>query len=222
MATPIKQLLSRTLYQPDGVNTIWDFSFAGGYLNPLHVKAYSETAEGLRTELTGTLIGQYQLEIVPPVPYGPILTIYRDTPKDYPIVDFADMSGLSEIALDTNAKQAIMVAAESADSVNLTTNDIFDSVNSAAASADAASDSAAAAALSEQGALSAQSAAQAAANSANVYDNDARAAATDAQTAAGTAQSIATQGFGFTAGSLHDFGYVTDATVLFPTDLGMV
>lgn len=68
MPTPSEQLLSRTIYDIDGATTVWDFSFAGGYLDASHVKAYTELPTGARTAITVTpemLIGEYQLQITP-------------------------------------------------------------------------------------------------------------------------------------------------------------
>jgi hypothetical protein len=121
MPTPIEQLLSRTVYATDGTTTIWDFSFEDGYLDPTHVKAYTTNATGARVDLTilpEYLIGEFQLQITPALAADLELTIYRDTPKNAPLVDFTDESSFSEVALDTNARQAIMVAAEAIDIVN--------------------------------------------------------------------------------------------------------
>lgn len=152
MPTPLVQRLSRTLYTTDGTTTVWDFAFSDGYLDKSHVKARVDTPGGLRTEIVVTpsmLVGEFQLAIIPALSAGNTLTIYRDTPKDAPLVNFTDEAGFSEIALDTNARQAVMVAAETADEVN--TSDIgiaSESAVAAAASAATASSSASAAAAS--------------------------------------------------------------------------
>ena len=142
MPTPIEQLLSRTVYATDGTTVNWDFSFSGGYIDRGHVKAYVDLPTGERTELTvtpGMFIGPYQLFLSPALAAGSTLTIYRDTPKDLPLVDFADEGGLSEIALDTMAKQAIFVAAETTDTVNTSSSyDAEQAANQAATSAAAA------------------------------------------------------------------------------------
>lgn len=109
------ELLSRTQYDANGVQTVWDFNFAGGYILPEHVKAYYEIGS-VRTPVTVSLIGANQAYIVPAVPAGAVLTIYRDTPKNAPLVDFVDRGTVSEVALDTVAKQAVFAAAESSDS----------------------------------------------------------------------------------------------------------
>lgn len=123
MPTPTEQLLARTSYAGDGVTTAWNFTFASGYIDKAHVKAYKRhVATGVRTDLTvlvGDFIGPYQLSVVPAIAVGYTLTIYRDTPKDAPIVDFADGGNLTEAALDTLSKQAVFAAAESLDATNL-------------------------------------------------------------------------------------------------------
>jgi hypothetical protein len=144
MPTPTQQLLSQTIYATDGVTSDWNFSFADGYIDASHVKAYYTDTSDIRTELTTfTLSGPYQIHTTFVLPAGLVLTIYRDTPKTAPIVDFTDGSGLTEIALDTNARQAVMLAAEAADAnVNTSTAGASASAGAAAASALSASNSA--------------------------------------------------------------------------------
>lgn len=119
MPTPSAQRLSQTEYLTDGVTTVWNFSFSGGYLLPAHVKAYVEDAGTfVRTAITvttGMLIGTFQLQITPALPVGGKLVIYRDTPKELPLVDFSDGSGFTEVSLDTSAKQAVFIGAEAFD-----------------------------------------------------------------------------------------------------------
>lgn len=137
MPTPSRQLLSRTIYATDGSTTDWEFSFSGGYLSTAHVKAKVTDALGLDTPITvlpAMLTNAFTLRIVPVLAAGSTLTIYRDTPKDLPIVDFTDEAGFTEIALDTNAKQAIFVAAEATDA----TADITDTSSAAATAVQAA------------------------------------------------------------------------------------
>lgn len=177
MPTPTEQLLSRTVYDTDGTTTNWDFSFASGYLDPSHVKAHTTDSLGARTEITVTeamLIGEFQLQITPALADNLELTIYRDTPKDAPLVDFTDESGFSELALDTNAKQAVMIAAETLDAVNTSP------ASQAADEATAAATSAASAAASAASALVSASEAEASALAASLYTVEgATAAATD-------------------------------------------
>lgn len=130
MPTPIRQLLSQTSYVTDGVTTLWNFSFSGGYLDKAHVKAEYRTPAGALTQIPVTLgmfTGSFQISITPALPVGTggntVLTIYRDTPKSMPLVDFTDEATLTEISLDTNAKQAIFAAAEVTDRVTTSSAD---------------------------------------------------------------------------------------------------
>lgn len=147
MADPIRQLLSQTSYMADGVNTVWNFSFSGGYLDKSHVKArYLDSASVLQSiaVTSGMFTGPYQLTISPAVPAGRELTIYRDTPKNMPLVDFADKAVLTEASLDLNAKQAVFVAAESSDLLVTTiasTSQIATSLAATVAAADRAATS---------------------------------------------------------------------------------
>jgi hypothetical protein len=156
MAIPKLQLLSRTQYDTDGTSTVWDFNFSGGYILPEHVKAYYDSPEGVRTVVNGTLIGEYQLQITPAIPANNVLTIYRDTPKDNPMVDFVDRGQISEVALDTVARQAIFVAAEASDDTVTANSDV--AVNAAeqalARAADAAASAVAAGASADAAAVS--------------------------------------------------------------------
>ena len=166
MPTPSRQLLSRTIYDTDGVTVNWDFSFSGGYLDRGHVKAYVDLPTGERTELTvtaGMFTGPYQLAITPAILTGRKLTIYRDTPKDLPLVDFTDGAGFSEVSLDITAKQAVFVSAESVDTLNTSSNY---EASAAATAAYASQLAAAASALAAQAQATAAAASAGAASSA--------------------------------------------------------
>ena len=177
MPAPIEQLLSRTVYATDGVTAVWDFSFSGGYLYPEHVKAYTETTSGGRTDVVLSLTGTFQATITPALAAGDKLVIYRDTPKDLPLVDFTDESGFSEVALDTNAKQAVFIAAEAADIIALS------NFGAAIEAAESASSSAYAANIDANSAASSASSAAASALTAGL-------SAASANNSADTASSI--------------------------------
>lgn len=174
MAVPKLQLLSRTQYDTDGTTTVWDFNFSGGYILQDHVKAYYDSVGGVRTPVVVTpamLIGTWQLQITPAIPAGNVLTIYRATPKDRPMVDFTDRGYISEVALDTLARQAVFVAAEASDDTVTANSEV--AVNAAAqaqagqAGAVAARASAvAAAAAADEDRIAADASAVAAANAA--------------------------------------------------------
>jgi hypothetical protein len=121
MATLTEQLYSQNHWVGiDGVQTIWNFTFAGSpegtYIFPEHVKAYYLDENGARVNVTVTedmLVGPYQLEVDPPIPASATrFVIYRQTPKDMPLVDFEGGSQVTEANLDRAARQAIYVAAE--------------------------------------------------------------------------------------------------------------
>lgn len=195
MPSPTEQLLSRTTYAGDGVTSVWNFTFAGGYLDSSYVKAFTTDAFGNKTYLTiapADLVGPYQLRVLPPVPTGHSITIYRDTPKDAPLVDFADGGAFQEVTLDTMAKQAVHIAAESSDAVNEAATDAqFYSalaVNSAAAAAVSATNASASAASTAAN----TAAAEAAAGTAVAAIAGITASVTAAETAATTATGAAT------------------------------
>lgn len=121
-STIIQQLYSRTTWLTDGADTVWNFAFTGGYIDPSHITAYIKSPttgeiEAVPFNVATDLIGPFQLRIVPALPAGYEFTIARVTPRDVPIVDFQDGGDISEYNLDTNAKQAVFIAAESLDSV---------------------------------------------------------------------------------------------------------
>lgn len=183
MPTPSEQLLTRTVYNTDGVTTNWDFAFSGGYLDKSHVNAYTEASTGERTEIIVTeamLVGPYQVRIAPALAAGLILTVYRDTPKDLPLVDFTDESGFSEIALDTNAKQAVFIAAETTDTVS--TSSSYDAEQAASQAAIAAAAAQVSANAAVASALTAANEADASAASAVLSANSAASSSAAATT----------------------------------------
>lgn len=122
MSTTLLQLYSQNHFAADGTQTVWDFTFANGYIRKAFVKAYYRDTIGNRTELTvleEDFIGEFQITISPAVPADYVLVIYRDTPKDAPLVDFGDGARVSEVSLDTVARQAVHIAAEVLDGAAL-------------------------------------------------------------------------------------------------------
>ncbi len=121
MSTVIQQLYSRTMYLVDGNTTVWNFTFTGGYIDKQHIEAYqvseNNQTERIPLDLSTQLIGPFQLLITPALPAGSRLLIMRNTPKDLPIVNFQDRGRVTEQSLDTNALQAVFIAAEAADAV---------------------------------------------------------------------------------------------------------
>ena len=100
----------------DGVRTSFELNFAGGYIDPANVRAYTYVAAtGEQTPVTVVLTGPNTISVVPAVPVGSFLVVYRDTDKSQPLVDFADGAVMSEANLDLVARQAIFATAEMVD-----------------------------------------------------------------------------------------------------------
>jgi len=162
-------------FQGDGTTTLWEFNFAGGYIDPTHVKAYRyDPVSATSHPQVLTFIGQNQIKTSEPIPADQFIVIYRDTPKDKPLVDYNEGSVLSEKNLDTTAQQAVFAAAEMVDrfdSVNLTNNEAIArsvlALDTANTALDTASDAAADAANAVLVANSASSAAGSATSTAN-------------------------------------------------------
>jgi len=99
----------------DGVKTDWEINFSGGYIRREHIKAYVTQPSGVNEPTALAWLGPNTVQIVPPVPNGYAGAIYRDTPKDAPLVDFTDGAIISEQTLDITTKQAVFAAAEMVD-----------------------------------------------------------------------------------------------------------
>lgn len=99
----------------NGSKTSWDLNFSGGYIRREHVKAYTEAADGQITELSFTWSGPNTIVITPPVANGLRLFVYRDTPKNGPLVDFTDGAIINEYDLDMLARQTVFATAEMVD-----------------------------------------------------------------------------------------------------------
>lgn len=108
------QTFSINSFPGDGVQTVFEISFAGGYISQEHVKAYVSRLGfpdvPVEIEFTGP-----NTIIAPATPVGSDLIVYRDTPKAAPIADFGDGAILTEASLDINAKQAVFLAQEALD-----------------------------------------------------------------------------------------------------------
>ena len=115
---PTQTYLSLAEFPGDGVTTEWDFNFAGGYINRAHIKAWTQDPQGVVTAHViepGDFITDFRVTISPPVPAGHLLRIYRETPREEPLVNFTGGSNFTEANLDLLAKQAIFCAAEAFD-----------------------------------------------------------------------------------------------------------
>lgn len=174
----------------DGVKTLWDFNFAGaegtpGYIDRAHVKIFTtRVSDGLITDIpvtSGMFIGPNTLSVVPAVPIGTIITIYRDTPKNAPLVNFTTTAILNEQNLDRQSRQSVYATAEMVDRFLATKN-----------SADTANANALQAIEDAAFAVATSTAAAVAANASTVASNAATVAAGNAVTTANAANAAAT------------------------------
>jgi len=129
-------------FQGDGTTGPWEFNFAGGYIAPAHVKAYRYNPDDASTHpLTLTLIGPNQAVSDQAIPTGQYIVLYRDTPKDTPLVDYSEGAVLNENNLDMTAQQAVFAAAEMVDrfdAINAGNNETSERSTQALAKADEA------------------------------------------------------------------------------------
>ncbi|KVE35680.1 hypothetical protein WS69_13585 [Burkholderia sp. BDU5] len=109
-------------YPGTGTNGPFEFNFAGGYIDQSHVKAYRyDPVSALTYPQTLTFIGQNQVRTSDMIPTGQFLVLYRDTPKDKPLVDYSEGAVMDEANLDKSNDQNVFIAAEMLDR--------FDSIN---------------------------------------------------------------------------------------------
>ena len=104
--------LSINRFTGDGTTTQWEFNFSGGYIDQSHVKVLVTDTLGNETVPAYTWVGPNTISIVPAVAAGYELEVYRDTPKNLPLVDYTDGAIVSEKNLDTTAEQTVFATAE--------------------------------------------------------------------------------------------------------------
>lgn len=224
-------LYATNRFPGDGTTTQFEISFAGGYMDKSHVKAHIEdNTTKVRTLVTITapmFIGPYTLALGVTAAVGSTMVIYRDTPKDVPLVDFVNGSRITEANLDKVAQQSVFIGAEVYDSTRVgevvallegAGASALANADAAAASAAAATVSAGASLASSAVATAAQVAAAASASAASVHAVDASA---DAVAVAALAASLSGGSIGFTAAA-YDFGSITDPNTYFNLDFGTV
>lgn len=105
-------------YPGDGTTVDFEFNFAGGYLDQDHVLAFIEDETRVQVQIphnTLVFVGPNQLRIPSPVASGSTLIVRRDTPKDFPLIDFTDGGILNETNLNTTTEQAVFASAEMVD-----------------------------------------------------------------------------------------------------------
>lgn len=115
-------------YPGTGTNGPFEFNFAGGYIDQSHVKAYRyDPVPALTYSQTLTFVGPNQVTTSDVIPPGQFLVLYRDTPKDKPLVDYSEGAVMDEASLDKSNNQAVFISAEMLDR--------FDAVNVTSAEA---------------------------------------------------------------------------------------
>jgi len=145
-------------FQGDGTTGPWEFNFAGGYIEQTHVKAYRyDPVSATTAPQTLTFIGPNQVTTSEVIPADQFVVVYRDTPKDIPLVDYVEGAIMDEENLDMTAEQAVFAAAEMVDrfdTVNATVSDavtraeaVLGTANDVLDSAQQAADDAAASAV---------------------------------------------------------------------------
>lgn len=200
-------LLATNRFPGDGVTTQFLITFAGGFIERSHVRAFIEdnATRARLSEITitpGMWIDDANIDLGVAAAIGQNVLILRDTPKDGPLVDFTNRSRITEANLDKIAKQAVFSAAETADATQAEAiNQVFESAGIALTAADEAAASAAAAAatatlINAQTAINANNAAQAAKTAAELAETNAETAAATATTQAGIATSVAASASG--------------------------
>lgn len=137
----------------DGIKTVWDFNFAGaegtpGYISKDHVKCYITTGiTQVDVAVTpGMWVTPTSIRVTPAVAAGSTITIYRDTPKERPLVNFTTTAVLNEFNLDLAARQSVYASAEVLDQFATTRegletiNEVIEYVNIKAGEAEASAE----------------------------------------------------------------------------------
>lgn len=132
MAVPNPQLRYATdVFDANGVNTDWQISFTGGYINPAHVYAMSgilDPETQLLTDRTAHTVevlaeddDSSTVRVAPAVANGRKLYIYRSTPVQQMLVDYVNGSIISKTNLNLSNDQLLKIIQEMFDSLNIAT-----------------------------------------------------------------------------------------------------
>lgn len=186
-------LLATNRFPGDGATTQYEFTFVGGVLSRSHVKVFQEdSVTAVRTPVPITdanFLNNNTLRNLPVTPIGKNLLILRETPKP-PMVDFTNGSRVTELNLDTAARQGLFVAMEAMDLGNAeATQALLDAAAAIMARADEVAANAIAVALALVSAELARDNAQAAQVAAEAAAVAAASASSTATTQAGLADS---------------------------------
>lgn len=204
-----------------GSGGTFEFNFAGGYLEREHVKLDFVSPLGVRTNYPLDPVANFASDFTLAIPVGDLpasdytARIYRDTPRDAPLVNFTSGSRITERNLDRLAEQTIFAAAEAFDAgAYAVAEDLIGQALTAIEQTQALIDQAQGIVdLADASAVNAANSAAAAAASATSVAGEADAAAASADAAAASAAqaansettsvgaAIAAQGYANTASS---------------------
>jgi hypothetical protein len=113
-----------------GTNGPFEFNFAGGYIDQSHVKAYRyDPISAQQFDQTLTFVGPNQVTTSDVIPEGQFVIVYRDTPKDEPLVNYSEGAVMDEANLDKSNDQAIFAAAEMVDRFDTINTSSTDAIN---------------------------------------------------------------------------------------------
>lgn len=162
---------SMNRFQGDGLTDTYELQFAGGYIDPAHVKAYAvDTATQAKRDISFTFIDAFNIQVTSAVAtVDEVLVVYRDTPKSTPLVNFADGAIYNEANMDKVVTQAVFATAEMVD----TAGESVGAAVAAAETAGAAIITAEASALGAAASAAAAAASAATANAASVLGHEA-------------------------------------------------
>ncbi|APL99501.1 tail fiber protein [Aquamicrobium phage P14] len=189
-------------FDTDGVRTAFDITFAGGYISRDFVKAEYTNSDGVTTPITlgpANWVGPNQILITPALADGGVLTLYRDTPKDAPLVDFTSGSIMNEPNLDMMAEQSMHSVAEMVDRVVVAEGVVLEAVQTVQNALDTSQD-----------ALGVANSALATANTALGVANSADSRSTFALTTANNAVSTANNALDVAHGAASDASATLD------------
>lgn len=79
---------------PDQGTTLWPFTFVDDYIDRQYVKmryrGYDDIWYDVKLSVKTNFASDFVLEVTPPIPPCTMVDIYRDTPKDFPIVIYGN------------------------------------------------------------------------------------------------------------------------------------
>lgn len=103
---------------PDPGTTVWPFQMKDGYISRRYVKVrYQLGGQWFPVKITDrNFSAEFELTIDPPIPPCTMVDIYRDTPKDHPIVIYGNGGTiLADESRNAAARQSMHVVHELVD-----------------------------------------------------------------------------------------------------------